>query len=88
MNKLHRQLVVLCIQHEEEWTKAFKEGKLVVGVSNGSGDFRVIISWYNDDWSRQQIVVQKFDDEASAIQVMKKAKQFIYNKLGEWHYET
>ena len=83
MNKLLRQLTVLCIQHEEEWIKAFKEGKLVVGIQNGSGDFRVIISWYNDDWSRQQIVVQKFDDEARAIQVMKKAKQFIYNKLGE-----
>ena len=69
--------------NDEEWTKAFKEGKLVVGVSNGSGDFRVIISWYNDDWSRQQIVVQKFDDEGRAIQVMKKVKQFVYNKLGE-----
>ena len=83
MNKLLRQLTVLCIQHEEEWIKAFKEGKLVVGIQNGSGDFRVVISWYNDDWSRNQIVVQKFDDEAKAIQVMKKAKQFIYNKLGE-----
>ena len=83
MNKLLRQLTVLCIQHEEEWIKAFKEGKLVVGIQNGSGDFRVVISWYNDDWSRNQIVVQKFDDEARAIQVMKKAKQFIYNKLGE-----
>ena len=82
MNKLHRQLVVLCIQHEEEWTKAFKEGKLAVGIQNGSEDFRVVIGWYNDDWSRNQIVVQKFDDEARAIQVMKKAKQFIYNKLG------
>ena len=83
MNKLLRQLTVLCIQHEDEWTKAFKEGKLVVGIQNGSGDFRVVVSWYNDDWSREQIVVQKFDDEARAIQVMKKAKQFIYNKLGE-----
>ena len=83
MNKLLRQLTVLCIQHEEEWIKAFKEGKLVVGIQNGSGDFRVVISWYNDDWSRNQIVVQKFDDEARAIQVMKKARQFIYNKLGE-----
>ena len=82
MNKLHRQLVVLCIQHEKEWTKAFKEGKLVVAIQNGSGEFRVVVSWYNDDWSREQIVVQKFDDEARAIQVMKKAKQFIYNKLG------
>ena len=82
MNKLHRQLTVLCIQHEDEWTKAFKEGKLVVGVSNGSGDFRVVISWYNSDWSRQQIVVQKFDNEGRAIQVMKKVKQFVYNKLG------
>ena len=82
MNKLLRQLTVLCIQHEEEWIKAFKEGKLVVGIQNGSGDFRVVISWYNDDWSRNQIVVQKFDDEARAIQVMKKVKQFVYNKLG------
>ena len=82
MNKLHRQLVVLCIQHEEEWTKAFKEGKLVVGISNGSGDFRVVISWYGDNWAREQIVVQKFDDEGKAIQVMKRVKQFIYNKLG------
>ena len=82
MNKLHRQLVVLCIQHEEEWTKAFKEGKFVVGISNGSGDFRVVIGWYNDDWSRNQIVVQRFDDEGKAIQVMKRVKQFIYNKLG------
>ena len=82
MNKLHRQLVVLCIQHEEEWTKAFKEGKLVVGFSYGSGDFRVVIGWYNDDWSRNQIVVQRFDDEGKAIQVMKRVKQFIYNKLG------
>ena len=82
MNKLHRQLVVLCIQHEEEWTKAFKEGKLVVGISNGSGDFRVVISWYGDNWVREQIVVQKFDDEGKAIQVMKRVKQFIYNKLG------
>lgn len=82
MNKLLRQLTVLCIQHEDEWTKAFKEGKLVVGIQNGSGDFRVVISWYNDDWSREQIVVQRFDDEGRAIQVMKKAKQFIYNKLG------
>ena len=82
MNKLHRQLVVLCIQHEEEWTKAFKEGKLVVGISNGSGDFRVVISWYGDNWVREQIVVQKFDDEGRAIQVMKRVKQFIYNKLG------
>ena len=88
MNKLLRQLTVLCIQHEEEWIKAFKEGKLVVGIQNGSGDFRVVISWYNDDWSRNQIVVQKFDDEARAIQVMKKVKQFVYNKLGEWYYET
>ena len=83
MNKLLRQLTVLCIQYEEEWIKAFKEGKLVVGIQNGSGDFRVVISWYNDDWSRNQIVVQKFDDEARAIQVMKKVKQFVYNKLGE-----
>lgn len=83
MNKLHRQLTVLCIQHEEEWTKAFKEGKLVVGIQNGSGDFRVVISWYKDDWSREQIVVQKFDDEARTIQVMKKVKKFVYNKLGE-----
>ena len=83
MNKLLRQLTVLCIQHEEEWIKAFKEGKLVVGIQNGSGDFRVVISWYNDDWSRNQIVVQKFDDEARAIRVMKKVKQFVYNKLGE-----
>ena len=83
MNKLLRQLTVLCIQYEEEWIKAFKEGKLVVGIQNGSGDFRVVISWYNDDWTRQQIVVQKFDDEARAIQVMKKVKQFVYNKLGE-----
>ena len=83
MNKLHRQLVVLCIQHEEEWSKDCKEGKLVVGIQNGSGDFRVVISWYNDDWSRNQIVVQKFDDEGRAIQVMKKVKQFVYNKLGE-----
>ena len=82
MNKLLRQLTVLCIQHEEEWIKAFKEGKLVVGIQNGSGDFRVVISWYNDDWSRNQIVVQKFDDEGRAIQVMKRVKQFIYNKLG------
>ena len=82
MNKLHRQLVVLCIQHEEEWTKAFKEGKLVVGISNGSGDFRVVISWYGDNWAREQIVVQRFDDEGRAIQVMKRVKQFIYNKLG------
>ena len=82
MNKLHRQLVVLCIQYEEEWTKAFKEGKLVVGISNGSEDFRVVISWYNDDWSREQIVVQKFDDEARAIQVMKRVKKFVYDKLG------
>lgn len=83
MNKLLRQLTVLCIQHEDEWTKAFKEGKLVVGIQNGSGDFRVVISWYNDDWSRNQIVVQKFDNEARAIQVMKRVKQFVYNKLGE-----
>ena len=83
MNKLLRQLTVLCIQHKDEWTKAFKEGKLVVGIQNGSGDFRVVISWYNDDWSREQIVVQRFDDEGRAIQVMKKVKQFIYNKLGE-----
>ena len=83
MNKLLRQLTVLCVQHEEEWIKAFKEGKLVVGIQNGSGDFRVVISWYNDDWSREQIVVQKFDDEARAIQVMKKVKKFVYNKLGE-----
>ena len=83
MNKLLRQLTVLCIQYEEEWIKAFKEGKLVVGIQNGSGDFRVVISWYNDDWSRNQIVVQKFDDEGRAIQVMKKVKQFVYNKLGE-----
>lgn len=82
MNKLLRQLTVLCLKYEEEWIKAFKEGKLVVGIQNGSGDFRVVISWYNDDWSRNQIVVQKFDDEGRAIQVMKKAKQFIYNKLG------
>ena len=82
MNKLHRQLVVLCIQHEEEWTKAFKEGKLVVGISNGSGDFRVVISWYGDNWAREQIVVQRFGDEGKAIQVMKRVKQFIYNKLG------
>ena len=82
MNKLHRQLVVLCIQHEEEWTKAFKEGKLVVGIQNGSGDFRVVVSWYDNNWTRQQIVVQRFDDEARAIQVMKKVKKFIYNKLG------
>lgn len=82
MNKLHRQLVVLCIQHEEEWSKAFKEGKLVVGISNGSGDFRVVISWYGDNWAREQIVVQRFDDEGKAIQVMKRVKQFIYNKLG------
>ena len=65
------------------WIKAFKEGKLVVGIQNGSGDFRVVISWYKDDWSREQIVVQKFDDEARAIQVMKKVKKFVYNKLGE-----
>ena len=83
MNKLLRQLTVLCIQYEEEWIKAFKEGKLVVGIQNGSGDFRVVISWYKDDWSREQIVVQKFDNEARAIQVMKKVKQFVYNKLGE-----
>ena len=83
MNKLLRQLTVLCIQHEDEWTKAFKEGKLVVGIQNGSEDWRVVISWYNDDWSRNQIVVQKFDDEGRAIQVMKKVKQFVYNKLGE-----
>lgn len=83
MNKLLRQLTVLCIQHEDEWTKAFKEGKLIVGIQNGSGDFRVVISWYNDDWSRNQIVVQKFDNEARAIQVMKRVKQFVYNKLGE-----
>lgn len=83
MNKLLRQLTVLCIQHEEEWDRALKEGKLVVGIQNGSGDFRVVISWYNDDWSRNQIVVQKFDDEGRAIQVMKKVKQFVYNKLGE-----
>ena len=83
MNKLHRQLVVLCIQYEEEWIKAFKEGKLVVGIQNGSGDFRVVISWYNDDWSRNQIVVQRFEDEGRAIQVMKNVKQFVYNKLGE-----
>lgn len=83
MNKLLRRLTVLCIQHEEEWTKAFKEGKLVVGIQNGSGDFRVVISWYKDDWSREQIVVQRFDDEGRAIQVMKKIKQFVYNKLGE-----
>lgn len=83
MNKLLRQLTVLCIQYEDEWIKAFKEGKLVVGIQNGSGDFRVVISWYNDDWSRNQIVVQKFDDEGRAIQVMKKVKQFVYNKLGE-----
>ena len=36
MNKLLRQMTVLCIQHEEEWIKAFKEGKLVVGIQNGS----------------------------------------------------
>ena len=83
MNKLLRQLTVLCIQHEEEWIKAFKEGKLVVGIQNGSGDFRVVISWYGDNWVREQIVVQKFDDEGRAIQVMKKVKQFVYNKLGE-----
>ena len=83
MNKLLRQLTVLCIQHEEERIKAFKEGKLVVGIQNGSGDFRVVISWYNDDWSRNQIIVQKFEDEGRAIQVMKKVKQFVYNKLGE-----
>ena len=83
MNKLHRQLTVLCIQYEDAWIKAFKEGKLVVGIQNGSGDFRVVISWYKDDWSREQIVVQKFDDEARAIQVMKKVKKFVYNKLGE-----
>ena len=83
MNKLLRQLTVLCIQHEKEWTKAFKEGKLVVAIQNSSGEFRVVVSWYNDDWTRQQIVVQKFDDEARAIQVMKRVKQFIYNKLGE-----
>ena len=83
MNKLLRQLTVLCIQYEDEWIKAFKEGKLVVGIQNGSGYFRVVISWYNDDWSRNQIVVQKFDDEGRAIQVMKKVKQFVYNKLGE-----
>ena len=83
MNKLHRQLTVLCIQYEDTWIKAFKEGKLVVGIQNGSGDFRVVISWYNDNWAREQIVVQKFDDEGRAIQVMKKVKQFVYNKLGE-----
>ena len=39
MNKLLRQLTVLCIQYEDTWIKAFKEGKLVVGIQNGAKIF-------------------------------------------------
>lgn len=80
---IENRVKLLCDTHYDEWTKAIKDGKLVVGIQNGSGDFRVVISWYKDDWSREQIVVQRFNDEGRAIQVMKKVKQFVYNKLGE-----
>ena len=42
MNKLHRQLVVLCIQHEEEWIKALKEGKIVFGVGERDDKYLLI----------------------------------------------
>lgn len=83
MSKLQRQLTVLCIQHEDEWKRAFKEGKLVVGIQNRSEDFGVVISWYKDDWTREQVVVKRFDDEVHAIRTMKEVKKFVYNKLGE-----
>lgn len=83
MNKLHRQLVVLCVQHEQEWKKAYKTGKLVVCVQEVTDEYRVCVSWYDDDFKRQQIIVDKYDDEGKAIQVMKRVRQFVYNKLGE-----
>ena len=83
MNKLHRQLTVLCIQHEGVWKRAYKEGKFFVGVQHSEDEYRVFLSWYDDNWARQQIVVKRLNDEGRAIKTMKEAKRFVYNILGE-----
>ena len=82
MNKLHRQLVVLCIQHEEEWDRALKEGKIVFGVGERDGKYLVIINWYTDSWEREQIVVCAVDDENRALKIKNNVKKFVYNKFG------
>ena len=82
MNKLHRQLVVLCIQHEEEWIKALKEGKIVFGVGERDDKYLVIINWYTDSWERQQIVICTVDDENKALKIKNNVKKFVYSKFG------
>ena len=82
MNKLLRQLTVLCIQHEEEWTKALKSGKIVFGVRERDGKYLVIINWYTDSWEREQIVVCAVDDENRALKIKNNVKKFVYNKFG------
>ena len=81
MNKLHRQLVVLCIQHEEEWDRALKEGKIVFGVGERDGKYLVIINWYTDLWEREQIVVCAVDDENRALKIKNNVKKFVYSKF-------
>ena len=81
MNKLHRQLVVLCIQHEEEWTKALKEGKIVFGVGERDGKYLIIINWYTDSWEREQIIVCTVDDESRALKIKNNVKKFVYSKF-------
>ena len=75
MNKLHRQLVVLCIQHEEEWNRALKSGKIVFGVGERDGKYLVIINWYTDSWEREQIVVCAVDDSDFS-------KMLLYGRKG------
>ena len=82
MNKLHKQLTVLCLKYEDEWDKALKSGKMVFGVGERDGKYLVIINWYTDSWKREQMVVCTVDDEGRAIKTMKEAKRFVYNILG------
>lgn len=88
MNKLHRQLTVLCIQYEQEWKKALKEGKMVFGIGERDDKYLVIINWYTDSWERQQIVVCTVEDENRALKIKSNIKKFVYSKFGLESYLT
>ena len=82
MNKLLRQLTVLCLKYEDEWDRALKSGKIVFGVGERDGKYLVIINWYTDSWEREQIVVCTVDDENRALKIKNNVKKFVYNKFG------
>lgn len=78
---IENRIKLLCDTHYDEWTKAIKDGKMIIGVKEQFKTYTTIISWYDEEWNRCAIEIKEHKTEHGAIRLGKEIKVLIYKRL-------